>query len=188
MIDIILNYLGKSSSITILILVTLSVYFMLAIWVYVFKFLQLNSQISEEKNTLDSLMIGESNISPTSGIGRCIKHNTSLSKEILNTCEISLIRDASSGLSWLSIVSSTAPFIGLFGTVVGILESFSAFAGMGKVSFSTIAPAISEALVATAAGIFVAIFAYTFHQSLVRKVYILNTYISSQINIIISRK
>jgi biopolymer transport protein ExbB/TolQ len=188
MLDIVLNYLDKSSSITILILVSLSIYFVLSIWIFMFKSLQLNSDINEEKNTLDSLMIGESSLSPTSGIGRCIKHNTSLSKEILNTCEISLIRDASTGLSWLSIVSSTAPFIGLFGTVVGILESFSAFAGSGKVSFSVIAPAISEALVATAAGIFVAIFAYTFHQFLVRKVYILNTYITSQINIIISRK
>ena len=97
------------------------------------------------------------------------------------------IRDASSGLSWLSIIASTAPFIGLFGTVVGILESFAKFSTASKVSFATIAPAISEALIATAAGIFVAIFAYTFHQILTRKVYELNTYLKSQIDIILSR-
>ena len=75
----------------------------------------------------------------------------------------------------------------LFGTVVGILESFAKFSTASKVSFSVIAPVISEALVATAAGIFVAIFAYTFHQILTRKVYEFNTYIKSQIDIIIAR-
>ena len=54
-------------------------------------------------------------------------------------------------------------------------------------SFSVIAPVISEALVATAAGIFVAIFAYTFHQILTRKVYEFNTYVKSQIDILIAR-
>ena len=98
------------------------------------------------------------------------------------------MREASSGLSWLSIVSSTAPFIGLFGTVVGILESFARFSTHNKVSFSVIAPTISEALIATAAGILVAIFAYTFHQIISRKVYEFNTYLKSQAQILLSRR
>ncbi len=53
--------------------------------------------------------------------------------------------------------------------------------------FSIIAPAISEALVATAAGIFVAIFAYTFHQMLVRKIYELDTFLKAQSKILVSR-
>jgi biopolymer transport protein ExbB/TolQ len=56
-----------------------------------------------------------------------------------------------------------------------------------KVSFSVIAPAISEALIATAIGIFVAIFAYTFHQILSRKLYELNTYLKAQIEILLSQ-
>ncbi len=74
-----------------------------------------------------------------------------------------------------------------FGTVVGILESFAKFSSHSKVGFSVIAPAISEALVATAAGIFVAIFAYTFHQILTRKVFELNTYLKAQSEILIAK-
>jgi biopolymer transport protein ExbB/TolQ len=186
MIDILLNYIQSSSAITISILILLSIYFVLTIWVYIYKILSLNSKINTEKNNLDSLLLGESKISNLTIIPKQI-HNSSVSKELLEVSEISLVRDASSGLSILSIISSTSPFIGLFGTVVGILESFAAFANTSKVSFATIAPVISEALIATAAGIFVAIFAYTFHQIITRKVYTFNTYIKSQINLIISR-
>jgi biopolymer transport protein ExbB/TolQ len=159
----------------------------LTIWIFVYKWLVINSSISHEISSLESLVINGSRINPLSSIGQYIGHKP-ISKELLDICEISLIREASSGLSWQSIISSTAPFIGLFGTVIGILESFSQFANTSKVSFSTIAPAISEALVATAAGIFVAIFAYTFHQILTRKIYILNTYIKSQINLLLAGK
>lgn len=56
-----------------------------------------------------------------------------------------------------------------------------------KLRFSIIAPAISEALVATAAGIFVAIFAYTFHQIISRKIYELNIYLKAQSEIIVAK-
>jgi len=186
MIDLILNYLQASNILTLGVLILLSIYFVLIIWVFVYKTLTLNSSISTESNNLDSLILGESKITNLNVIPKNINTPT-ITKELLEVSEISLVREASSGLSLLSIVSSTAPFIGLFGTVVGILESFAAFANTSKVSFSVIAPVISEALIATAAGIFVAIFAYTFHQLISRKVYTLNTYIKSQINIIISR-
>jgi len=186
MIDIILDYLQSSTIVTVGILVFLSIYFILTIWIFIYKFLSLNSKIIIEKNNLDSLLLGESTIDNLNIIPNNIQSNT-LNKELLEVSEISLIREASTGLSWLSIISSTSPFIGLFGTVVGILESFAAFANTSKVSFATIAPVISEALIATAAGIFVAIFAYTFHQLITRKVYTLNTYIKSQINIVLSR-
>ena len=187
MIDIALNYFQSNGAITIGVLAFLSLYFVLTVWIFVYKLLELNSNISHEKNSLESLFNEDSMINPLSSVGQFIG-TSSVNKEFLDVCEISLIRDASIGLSWQSIIASTAPFIGLFGTVVGILESFAKFANTSKVSFSVIAPAISEALVATAAGIFVAIFAYTFHQLLTRKVYLLNTYIKSQINIILSRK
>ena len=74
-----------------------------------------------------------------------------------------------------------------FGTVVGILESFAKICKSIKSCFSVIAPAISEALVATAAGILVAIFAYTFHQILSRKVYELNIYLKAQSQILIAK-
>ena len=185
MIDTILNYISGSSVITIVVLALLSIYFILAIWIFSYKVKQLNSMIDIEESSLNDLSMG-SQINPFSKFGQIIE-SRSLSKEILNAYEISFVRDASSGLPWLSIVSTTAPFIGLFGTVIGILGSFSTFATHSKVSFSVIAPAISEALVATAAGIFVAIFAYTFHQLITRKVYEFNTYLKSQSEILLSR-
>jgi len=186
MIDTILNYFNNSSTISLLVLVLLSVYFIMVFWIYLYKYFQLIGYISTETNNLNTLLSRESYINPLSKIGQCL-NKAPVSKEFLNVCETSLVREASTGLSWLSIISSTAPFIGLFGTVVGILESFAQFATASKVSFSVIAPVISEALVATAAGIFVAIFAYTFHQILTRKVYEFNTYIKSQIDIVIAR-
>ncbi len=186
MIDTILNYFNNSSAISIGVLALLSIYFILVFWIYFYKYFQLSDYVSTEKNNLDTLLSRNAYINPLSRIGRCL-NKEAVSKEFLSVCETSLVREASIGISWLSIVSSTAPFIGLFGTVVGILESFAKFSTASKVSFSVIAPVISEALVATAAGIFVAIFAYTFHQILTRKIYELDTYIKSQIDIIIAR-
>lgn len=59
----------------------------------------------------------------------------------------------------LGTVGSAAPFIGLFGTVVGVLQSFHDIAKTGKGGFSIVAGGISEALIATAAGIVVAVVA-----------------------------
>ena len=57
----------------------------------------------------------------------------------------------------LAVCASTAPFIGLFGTVWGIMEAFDAIAKSGVSSLSSVAPGISEALVATAFGLAAAI-------------------------------
>ncbi|HIW00487.1 MAG TPA: MotA/TolQ/ExbB proton channel family protein [Candidatus Desulfovibrio intestinipullorum] len=62
-----------------------------------------------------------------------------------------------SSLALLATAANTAPFIGLFGTVWGIMQSFTAIAQMKSVSLATVAPGIAEALVATAVGLFVAI-------------------------------
>ncbi len=187
MIDSLINYINNGSAITFLVIGLLSIYLILVIWIFTYKFLSLNSLVNNEKKALESLISRKSGINPLSSLSRCIAHDGTVSKEILSACEISLIREASIGISWMSIVASTAPFIGLFGTVVGILESFAKFSTHSKVGFSVIAPAISEALVATAAGIFVAIFAYTFHQLLTRKIYELDTYLRAQTKILISK-
>jgi biopolymer transport protein TolQ len=64
------------------------------------------------------------------------------------------------GLSLLAVIATASPFIGLFGTVWGIMNSFSAIASAGDTNLATVAPAISEALFATATGLFAAIPAY----------------------------
>jgi biopolymer transport protein ExbB len=66
----------------------------------------------------------------------------------------------------LGTIGSSAPFIGLFGTVVGIIKSFQTIEQTGKSGFSVVAGDLSEALVATAAGILVAVVAVMFYNYL----------------------
>ena len=60
-------------------------------------------------------------------------------------------------LSFLATVGSTAPYIGLFGTVWGIMNSFTALANVQQATLAMVAPGIAEALIATAIGLFAAI-------------------------------
>lgn len=60
-------------------------------------------------------------------------------------------------LPFLAIVGSTGPYIGLFGTVWGIMTSFRALANVQQATISMVAPGIAEALIATALGLFAAI-------------------------------
>jgi biopolymer transport protein TolQ len=60
-------------------------------------------------------------------------------------------------LPFLASVASVSPYIGLFGTVWGIMNSFRGLANAGQASLATVAPGISEALIATAMGLFAAI-------------------------------
>jgi biopolymer transport protein TolQ len=68
-----------------------------------------------------------------------------------------VLASLNSSLSFLATCSNAAPFIGLFGTVWGIMHSFQNIGEAGKASLATVAPGISEALIATAIGLFVAI-------------------------------
>ena len=61
------------------------------------------------------------------------------------------------GLSFLATVGSTSPYVGLFGTVFGIMNAFRALGGVKNATLSMVAPGIVEALVATAMGLFAAI-------------------------------
>ena len=60
-------------------------------------------------------------------------------------------------LGFLATLGSTAPYVGLFGTVIGIINSFRALANMSQATLASVAPGISEALMATAVGLFAAI-------------------------------
>ena len=67
------------------------------------------------------------------------------------------MRRLETGLSFLATVGSVAPFVGLLGTVWGIMNSFSAIAGSQDTSLAVVAPGIAEALFATALGLLAAI-------------------------------
>jgi biopolymer transport protein TolQ len=62
-----------------------------------------------------------------------------------------------SNLSFLASVGSVSPYVGLFGTVWGIMHAFTGLASLTQVTLATVAPGIAEALVATAIGLFAAI-------------------------------
>ncbi len=67
------------------------------------------------------------------------------------------------GLSFLATTGSAAPFIGLFGTVIGIINAFHGIGQAGSASLAVVAPGIAEALIATAIGLFAAIPATIFY-------------------------
>lgn len=74
-------------------------------------------------------------------------------------------------LSFLATTGSTAPFIGLFGTVWGIMNSFTGIGSAGSASLAVVAPGIAEALIATAIGLVAAIpavIAYNYYMSRAR--------------------
>ena len=69
-------------------------------------------------------------------------------------------------LMYLATIGSASPFIGLFGTVVGIMSSFQAIAGSKSTNLAVVAPGIAEALLATALGLLAAIPATIFYNKL----------------------
>jgi biopolymer transport protein TolQ len=98
--------------------------------------------------------------------------------------EVSLIE---ARLGFLATTGSTAPFIGLLGTVIGIMTSFSQIAASGSASLAVVAPGISEALFSTAVGLFAAlpaVAAYNYFIGQVRRIEMdLNSFGSDFLNI-----
>ena len=79
---------------------------------------------------------------------------------ILDTTVAREIERVEGGLSTLAIIATTSPFVGLFGTVWGIMHSFQAIAIQKNTNLAVVAPSIAEALFATAIGLAAAIPAY----------------------------
>jgi biopolymer transport protein TolQ len=73
-------------------------------------------------------------------------------------------------VSWLATTASIAPFIGLFGTVWGIMSAFLSISQTGTTSLQSVGPGIAEALIATAAGLAAAIPAVLFYNGLTQRV------------------
>ncbi len=87
-------------------------------------------------------------------------------EQILSTSRQEVVAELRRGLWGLGTIGSLAPFIGLFGTVVGIMGAFREMALQGVGGFEVVAAGISEALVATAAGLGVAIVALALYNYL----------------------
>ncbi|MEM7068207.1 MAG: protein TolQ [Pseudomonadota bacterium] len=100
---------------------------------------------------------------------RGAKSQIGLHTRIDKVLDVSLAKEAEKlerRLMFLATVGSAAPFIGLFGTVIGIMTSFQAIAGSKSTNLAVVAPGIAEALLATALGLLAAIPATIFYNKL----------------------
>ena len=107
-------------------------------------------------------------------------HKDDLTARFKRVSKVSLMRQEDlleSRISFLSTVASASPYIGLFGTVWGIMNSFRGLAQTSQATLSVVAPGISEALIATALGLFAAIPALIAYNFFVKRINtILNRY------------
>src|SRR5690606_12228962 len=102
-----------------------------------------------------------------------VKSPLSLQNSIDKAMDLALTREMErleGRLGFLASVGSTAPFIGLFGTVWGIMSSFQAIAGAKSTNLAVVAPGIAEALFATALGLLAAIPAVIFYNKFTHEV------------------
>lgn len=107
-----------------------------------------------------------------------IENKSNETKDEFNTRVSRRVKETQTNLKrylWmLGTIASSAPFVGLFGTVVGIIKSFDSIAEAGKGGFAIVAAGLSEALIATAAGIIVAVIAVIFFNYFQTKLSVLN--------------
>lgn len=108
--------------------------------------LEQNKRIKNRKKEQSSLPFDESGLFDLPSFERALSRGKKLELENLRN-----------NLALLASAGSVSPFIGLFGTVWGIMDAFREIGVHGSASLAVVAPGISEALIATAAGLFVAI-------------------------------
>ena len=94
---------------------------------------------------------------PSEDIARSLLSREEATRRAVRGALTSQVQRLSQSLSFLATCGNTAPFIGLFGTVWGIMGSFHQIGVKGSASLATVAPGIAEALIATAAGLAAAI-------------------------------
>jgi len=89
--------------------------------------------------------------------GRGLPRNPLALERAAQTASSEALTAMESRMTWLATIAAIAPFIGLFGTVMGIIDAFHGLGTAGAATLRAVAPGISEALITTAAGLVVAI-------------------------------
>jgi biopolymer transport protein TolQ len=89
--------------------------------------------------------------------GRGLPRNPVALERAAQTASSEALTSMESRMTWLATIAAIAPFIGLFGTVMGIIDAFHGLGTAGAATLRAVAPGISEALITTAAGLVVAI-------------------------------
>ncbi len=125
-------------------------------------YIELNSQLRQN----------DSQIAPPADSGEqrpALRSFEALDRSLMRASNVEVIR-LERYVQLLATTASVSPFIGLFGTVVGIIISFQSIGETGSTNLAVVAPGIAEALIATAAGLFAAIPAAYFYNHLTHKV------------------
>lgn len=97
-------------------------------------------------------------------------HSIDAVNRVLQSAIIGEVSKMERSLSWLATTANASPFIGLFGTVVGIIIAFQGLSAASGSSIQAVAPGIAEALIATAAGIAAAVPAAIFYNYFLNKI------------------
>lgn len=149
-----------------------------------------DSEKFKKSNMFDVFLTGFREIKKIKGAEKenrtFLTKGETLERTLSNAVENQILK-AEKGLAFLATTGSTAPFIGLFGTVWGIMSSFQKIGLMKSASLAVVAPGISEALIATAVGLAAAIpasIAYNHYLGKIKKLeHDLNTFASDLVNI-----
>jgi biopolymer transport protein TolQ len=122
------------------------------------------SEISTACETLRNTPMVEVFMAGYEELEMLIADSKSPSLKTINVIQRALTRASSveltkleRNMSWLATTATVAPFIGLFGTVLGIIAAFTGLGSEGTATIRAVAPGIAESLIATAAGLFAAI-------------------------------
>jgi biopolymer transport protein TolQ len=116
---------------------------------------ELTAQLRQNTTAADAVETQVAN--PKSGPGRpTLKSLTAVDRALMRASVVE-VNKLEKRLPFLATTASIAPFIGLFGTVVGIMMAFQGIGATGSTNLSVVAPGIADALVATAAGLVAAI-------------------------------
>jgi TolQ protein len=134
-------------------------------------------KVSKEKNNplvnifvagMNELRVSlEPGMTPSDHLREHVEERVTTSMEMIEARESERL---GSGMGVLATVGSTSPFIGLFGTVYGIMDSFLGIANSGTTNLAVVAPGIAEALLTTAIGLAAAIPAVIMYNYFARKI------------------
>ena len=156
---------------------SIGLYKMYTLWAFTKEYKKVNADVHQviKSNRLNEMNDTFKNANPfIARTHEILLDQTHTSKEEMNERLSRRLVETNGELKtslWiLGSISSSAPFIGLFGTVLGIMGSFKAIGTTGKSGFSVVAAGISESLVATASGIIVAVVALLFYNYLQTRV------------------
>ncbi len=126
-------------------------------------YIELNAQLRQDSPPSVDAGVDSGNVRPA------LRSFEALDRSLMRASNIEVNR-LERYVQLLATTASVSPFIGLFGTVVGIIISFQSIGETGSTNLAVVAPGIAEALIATAAGLFAAIPAAYFYNHLTHKV------------------